>query len=406
MGKLSPKYQEIIWDVTEALQGEEQMENSISMVLDILVTNIGAENGFVWIYDNKENNLCIMACTGQNDVTGVTQGTEQGLVGYVYSKQDSIIIDDTVNDIRFSSDYDEETGYKTRNTLIVPIMTRRAIYGCIQLINKTEARFDDNDIAVCNNIAALVALDMDDKGYKLAARKYGEPIISLKNVTKDFPSGESTIHVLKGIDLDIYEGEFLVVLGESGCGKTTMLNIIGGMDSLTNGKIYVDGSDFSRPTDNQLTEYRRDYIGFIFQSYNLMPNLTALENVEFVAENSTDPIDAEEAIDMVGLTSRSNNFPAQMSGGQQQRVSIARALVKNPKVILADEPTAALDFQTGQEILEIVEEIVRKQKKTVVMITHNAEIAKMADRVVKLRGGLISSIRVNTRPLSAKEIAW
>ena len=171
-------------------------------------------------------------------------------------------------------------------------------------------------------------------------------------------------------------------------------------------KLIINGKDFSHPSDKELTRYRRDYLFFVFQSYNLMPNLSALENVEFIAENSTDPIDAADAVEMVGLTSRANNFPAQMSGGQQQRVSIARALVKNPKVILADEPTAALDFETGQEILGIVEEIVRKQKKTVVMITHNAEIAKMADRVVKLRGGLISSIRVNTRPMSAKDIAW
>ena len=406
MSKLNPKYTNAIWDATEVLQDEEQMENGISAILEILVNCVDCENGFAWIHNKKEDVLSVLACTGKNDVTGVSQAVDQGLIGYAYTKQEDVIIDDTVNDIRFSKDYDEETGYKTRNTLIVPIMTKRSVYGCIQLINKVDDRFNEQDQMLCSNLSALVALDIEDKGYEIKLHEKGTPIISLKNVTKEFPSGESTIQVLKGIDLDIFEGEFLVVLGESGCGKTTMLNIIGGMDALTNGNLYVDGEDFSRPTDSQLTVYRRDYIGFIFQSYNLMPNLSALENVEFVAENSTDPIDAEDAIEMVGLTSRANNFPAQMSGGQQQRVSIARALVKNPKVILADEPTAALDFQTGQEILGIVEEIVRKQKKTVVMITHNAEIAKMADRVVKLRGGLISSIRVNTRPMSAKDIAW
>ena len=231
-------------------------------------------------------------------------------------------------------------------------------------------------------------------------------IISLRGVKKTFPSGDSVLTVLKGIDLDIFEGEFLVILGESGCGKSTMLNIVGGMDNLSEGTLTVDGKDFSHPTDKALTEYRRDYIGFIFQSYNLMPNLSAIENIEFVAENCKDPLKAEDALAIVGMSQRAGHFPAQMSGGQQQRISIARALAKNPRVILADEPTAALDFQTGQEVLVIVEDIVRNQGKTVVMITHNAEIAKMADRVIKLRGGLISSVRVNMKPLKAVEIIW
>ncbi|MCR4839274.1 MAG: ABC transporter ATP-binding protein [Eubacterium sp.] len=259
---------------------------------------------------------------------------------------------------------------------------------------------------LAGNIAALAALDIEDKGYDVNIRTDKKVIISLRGVKKTFPSGDSVLTVLKGIDLDIFEGEFLVILGESGCGKSTMLNIVGGMDNLSEGTLTVDGKDFSHPTDKDLTEYRRDYIGFIFQSYNLMPNLSAIENIEFVAENCKDPLKAEDALAIVGMSQRAGHFPAQMSGGQQQRISIARALVKNPRVILADEPTAALDFQTGQEVLVIVEDIVRNQGKTVVMITHNAEIAKMADRVIKLRGGRISSVRVNMKPLKAVEIIW
>ena len=197
-----------------------------------------------------------------------------------------------------------------------------------------------------------------------------------------------------------------MVLGESGCGKSTMMNIIGGMDFLTEGELTIEGKDFSRPSDKDLTQYRRDYVGFIFQSYNLMPNLTALENIQFISEISKDPIDSEEALNMVGLLEKGGNFPAQMSGGQQQRVSIARAIVKNPKLILADEPTAALDFQTGQEVLQVMEKIVKERGTTVVMITHNAEIAKMADRVIKLRSGKIANIKKNVHPLSASEIEW
>ena len=178
------------------------------------------------------------------------------------------------------------------------------------------------------------------------------------------------------------------------------------MDFLTEGELTIEGKDFSRPSDKDLTQYRRDYVGFIFQSYNLMPNLTALENIQFISEISKDPIDSEEALNMVGLLEKGGNFPAQMSGGQQQRVSIARAIVKNPKLILADEPTAALDFQTGQEVLQVMEKIVKERGTTVVMITHNAEIAKMADRVIKLRSGKIANIKKNVHPLSASEIEW
>jgi len=214
------------------------------------------------------------------------------------------------------------------------------------------------------------------------------------------------VHVLKGINLDIYENEFVVVLGESGCGKSTMVNIVGGMDFLTEGQLIIDNKDFSKPSDDELTLFRRQYVGFIFQSYNLMPNLTALENVEFIAEISQAPMKSEDALKMVGLSDRAKNYPAQLSGGQQQRVSIARALVKNPKLILADEPTAALDFTTGQEVLRVIENIVKTRGTTVVMITHNAEIAKMANRVVKLSNGKVASIKRNANPLSADEIVW
>jgi len=196
------------------------------------------------------------------------------------------------------------------------------------------------------------------------------------------------------------------VLGESGCGKSTMMNIVGGMDFLTDGQLLIEGRDFSHPSDEELTRFRREYVGFIFQAYNLMPNLTAQENVEFIAELVDDPMPAAEAIAKVKLTDRANNYPGQMSGGQQQRVSIARAIVKRPKLILADEPTAALDYTTSIEVLSVIEDIVKKQGATVMMVTHNPEIAKMADRVVKVRGGKIASIKKNMHPLHAEELVW
>ena len=185
-----------------------------------------------------------------------------------------------------------------------------------------------------------------------------------------------------------------------------MMNIIGGMDYLTEGTLLIEGKDYSHPTDDEQTMFRRQYVGFIFQAYNLMPNLSALENVEFIAELVEDPMSSLEALEKVGLAAKAGNFPAQMSGGQQQRVAIARALVKRPRVILADEPTAALDFVTGQEVLKVIEDIVKNQGTTVVMVTHNAEIAKMANRVVKLRSGKIASIKWNLHPVSAEELSW
>ena len=213
------------------------------------------------------------------------------------------------------------------------------------------------------------------------------------------------LQVLKGVNLDIREGEFLVILGESGCGKSTMLNIIGGMDQLSTGTFLFDGKDYSKADEKTLTEYRRHSVGFIFQAYNLMPALTAEENLDFIGELCEDPMDAAEALERVGLAQRKDNYPAQMSGGQQQRVSIARALVKKPRIILADEPTAALDYETSIEVLTVLEEVIRSGT-TLLMVTHNEEIAKMANRVIRMKGGVVAEVIVNRHPASAKELVW
>ena len=231
-------------------------------------------------------------------------------------------------------------------------------------------------------------------------------VISLRGLKKDFPSGNGVLHVLKGIDLDIYESEFLVIHGESGSGKTTLLNIIGGMDVLTDGKLIVYGRDFSHASEQELTEYRRKNVGFVFQTYNLMPNLTAKENIRFIADLSQNPMDVRKVMEMVKITHSARKFPGQMSGGEQQRVAIARAIVKSPEIILADEPTAALDYSTGVEVLSAIEEIVKSTNTTVVMVTHNAEIGKMADRTIEIRDGKIADVRENGTALHAEELVW
>ena len=404
---MNTKNMQAIWKITEDLRNTEQIEDALSKGLDTIADTISCEEGSVWLISNEDGRIHAVVNIGQTDITGISIAKGQGIAGSVVESGDSVIVEDTSKDERFSSSVDDETGFKTRSIMCVPLKNAHEILGCIQLINKQDdGLFSKDDLELCENFASLIAIALEDRGVSLVPQGKRTPVISLKNVIKEYPSGEGTLRVLKGIDLDIYENEFLVVLGESGCGKSTMLNIIGGMDSLTSGTLTIDGNDFSHPTEQQLTEYRRNYIGFIFQSYNLMPNLSAKENIEFISEISKNPMTSDEALKMVGLSERANNFPSQMSGGQQQRVSIARAIAKRPRVILADEPTAALDFQTGQEVLMVIENIVKNEGTTVVMITHNIEIAKMANRVIKLKNGRVSSIRTNAHPLSASEISW
>lgn len=230
--------------------------------------------------------------------------------------------------------------------------------------------------------------------------------VTLENVKKIYHMGEVTIKAAAGIDFEIKQGEFAVVVGPSGAGKTTVLNILGGMDTATQGKVLVDGQDIARYNQRQLTAYRRDDIGFVFQFYNLIQNLTAKENVELALQICKDPMDAEEVLEEVGLGHRLKNFPAQLSGGEQQRVSIARALAKNPKLLLCDEPTGALDYNTGKAILQLLQDTCRNKGMTVILITHNLAIAPMADRVIQIKNGRVSKITVNENPCPISEIEW
>ena len=230
--------------------------------------------------------------------------------------------------------------------------------------------------------------------------------VALKDVKKIYHMGEVEIMAAAGIDFEIKRGEFAVVVGPSGAGKTTVLNILGGMDTATEGEVLVDGKNIAAYSQRQLTAYRRDDIGFVFQFYNLIPNLTALENVELALQSCKNPMDAKKVLEEVGLLERINNFPAQLSGGEQQRVSIARALAKNPKLLLCDEPTGALDYHTGKSILKLLQDTCRDKGMTVILITHNSAIAPMADRVIKIKNGKVSDMVVNTSPVSVETIEW
>ena len=230
--------------------------------------------------------------------------------------------------------------------------------------------------------------------------------VKLKNVTKIYQMGEVQIRAVDGIDFSIDKGEFVVVVGPSGAGKTTVLNILGGMDKASGGEVLVDGKDIAGYSQKQLTGYRRNDIGFVFQFYNLVPNLTALENVELALQISRNPLDAKTVMQEVGLGDRLNNFPAQLSGGEQQRVSIARAPAKNPKLLLCDEPTGALDYQTGKAILKLLQDMCRERGMTVIVITHNSALTPMADRVIRIKNGKVSEMYRNEHPVSVETIEW
>lgn len=230
--------------------------------------------------------------------------------------------------------------------------------------------------------------------------------IEFKNVKKQYKMGEMTIDALRNATFNIEKGEICVIVGPSGAGKTTLLNILGGMDTLTSGEVFLDGTEISAFTSKQLTEYRREDIGFVFQFYNLVQNLTALENVELANQISAEPLDAETVLTEVGLKDRMNNFPSQLSGGEQQRVAIARALAKNPKLLLCDEPTGALDYTTGKSILSLLQKTAHEKDMTVVLITHNSALTAMADRVIRVKSGETVSNEINNNPVPVEEIEW
>ncbi len=400
-------YTQVVWEITRLLQDAESLEEALRTSLGEVVKAVGAEAGTIWFYNSKGDKRIYPSFTiGGADLTGMSLAEGEGIAGQVVKEGKTTVVKDCQSDARWAGRFDESTGFVTKSMVCVPLINKYEVIGCIQIINKKDGSlYNDADVDLCENLAMLTAIAIDDKGLNLGFAEEKKSIISLRGVTKVFGQGDTQIQILKGVNLDVREGEFLVILGESGCGKITMLNIIGGMDKLTGGSFLFDGVDYSNADEKTLTMYRRHSVGFIFQAYNLMPTLTAKENPEFIGELCEDPMDAEDALERVGLLGRKDNYPSQMSGGQQQRVSIARALMKKPRLILADEPTAALDYETSIEVLTVLEDVI-KAGTTMLMVTHNEEIAKMANRVIRMKGGVVAEVIVNRHPAAAKELVW
>lgn len=342
---------------------------------------------------------------GPVDLTNKEHAGSTGCVGRVFETQTA------ERNFDFEASPDEETvqdyeGISIESMICVPFSSTHENLGVIQFINETGGmKFTDETADICEIMTMMAAMALEENEHIQEPWKPGKAIMSLRNITREFQNGDILTKVLKGVNLDVYEGEFLVLLGESGCGKSTLLNIIAGMDQATSGTFHFDGEDLSAAPQAQLTAYRRDNIGFIFQSYNLMPNLNAIQNLNLIGELVDNPMDSSEALEIVGLLERKQNYPSQLSGGQQQRVSIARALVKKPRIILADEPTAALDYTTSIEVLQVMERVV-ETGTTLVMVTHNEEITRMADRVVRMRNGRMYEVTINRHRAKATDLVW
>ena len=389
-----------------AISRANTLDEALQDGLRIILANCDAEFGVIWYADPKgDGALHPFFWVGKYDLTSRCHRKGQGVVGRVFESQEA----ERYLDFKPEDDpatVEDFQGIDVTSMVCVPFSTKSDNLGCIQFVNKLGGgRLTDEEADVCEMVAMLASLALDDNLDLSPAWNPGKVIMRIRDITRQFQNGDEITRVLKGVNLDVYEGEFLILLGESGCGKSTLLNIIGGMDHPTSGTFECFGEDFTHASQEQLTEYRRANIGFILQSYNLMPNLNAQQNLELIASLVDDPMDADTALDIVNLSDRKKNYPSQMSGGQQQRVSIARAIMKKPRVILADEPTAALDYATSIEVLGVLEKIV-SEGTTMIMVTHNEEICRMADRVVWMRNGQVAEISINRKKAHAEELVW
>ena len=392
--------------VQSAIGNASTLDAALREGLRVISAQMGVESSIMWYADPaQEGALKPYFWLASTDFTSKRCTPGEGAVGRVFESQraERMLEYETGADPASEDMFGEGS---VRSMVVVPFSTLRTDLGVLQFVNKGDgSAFTDEEADVLEMLAMLASLAVNENEELAEPKEFGTSIIQVRDVTREYVNGDNVTRVLKGVNLDVYEGEFLVLLGESGCGKSTLMNIIAGMDAPTSGSVEFCGKQIVGASASELTEYRRDNIGFIFQSYNLMPNLTARQNLELIAELVDNPLSADEALELVGLGTRKDNYPSQMSGGQQQRVSIARALVKRPRIIFADEPTAALDYSTSIEVLQVMERVVATGT-TMVMVTHNEEICRMADRVVRMRDGRTHEVTVNRVRVGATDLVW
>lgn len=400
---------EKIWKITSTLHSSRNVQETLDSALSPVMSLIDAESGTLWLLDETGEYLYPFMARGPrvDYMKDLRLRIGEGIAGWVTQNRESQIIEDVTKDERWAKRFDQSTGYVTHSMICVPLATADTTLGCLQMINKRSGQlFNQDDLKLAEELAGLVAIALHRQRLLIKAGTKKTVLNRLDHITKNYVMGEVVVEALKDTSLEVYEGEILVILGPSGSGKSTMLNLLGGMDKPSSGGMYFRDRDLTHATEKELTMYRRYDVGFVFQFYNLIPDLTASENVALAAELVDEPLTVEAVLEEVGLSHRYDHFPAQLSGGEQQRVSIARAIVKRPSILLCDEPTGALDDATGKLILKLLEKIAREHGTTVAIVTHNASIAAMADRVFKMRSGNLVEVVINPNPIPAERIEW
>lgn len=396
-------YYRIIGQIQKNVQVAATMEDAVKGGLRIIEREFPCDEIILWYADESGELLHPYFWLGDRDFTTLSHKVGEGMVGRVFITEEALLYDANEGSLDPETQHDFP-GMDISGALCVLFSDTKEKLGCIQLV-RTSGPFSEEFVDALKIFSTMLAISISENAEIAPRPDFTNTIMQARNIKKSFKNGETTTEVLKGVNLDVFEGEFLAVLGESGCGKSTFLNIIGGLERADSGSFTYLGNEMANANEEQLTAFRRNNIGFIFQSYNLMPNLTARQNLNLIGELAENPMTSEEALSLVGLSDKMNSYPSQLSGGQQQRVSIARALIKRPKLIFADEPTAALDYATSIEVLSVLEKVI-ETGTTLVMVTHNEEISRMANRVIRFRNGKTHEITVNRLRAHPKELVW
>ncbi|MBR5116494.1 MAG: ATP-binding cassette domain-containing protein [Lachnospiraceae bacterium] len=397
------EYFRLINKIRGAIEKSGSIEDALQKSLNCFADEIRCDFIIFWLAEKDSDLLHPHYWLGPRDFSHCVRRAGEGVVGRVFASGEAV----TCFDYQAGDDPEIERDMKEipiSSMICVPFESG-SVRGCIQLFHDNGDHFDGELSEIAQILVLLISTTLEDSDLVREDWRFNEVLLSLEQIEKSYQSGEEVTKVLKGIDLKVFKGEFLVLLGESGCGKSTLLNIIGGMNQADAGSYRYEGRELQNASPAELTAFRRKNVGFIFQGYHLMPNLTAIQNIDFIGELVEDPLDSRKLLEEVNLADKKDLYPSQLSGGQQQRVSIARALVKHPQLILADEPTAALDSTTSIEVLSLLSHIIR-HGSTLVMVTHNEEITRMADRIVRIRDGRVHEIRINRKPAPAEDLVW
>lgn len=397
------------WRILELLNKSSHTAETMRIFLEELSKESQALAASIWLLD-EDGSISLYAACGENcgGLERIVLRRGEGICGACIEANEVVCVEEVENDRRWERKADAVTGFRTKNILAVPISAAQTgAFGCLQILNKKEGSFDEEDISLAGTMSALLAKWFFESGVRIPALQNREVLLEGIHLVKTYGEGDACVRALNDVSFRIHKGELTVILGSSGSGKSTLLNMLGGMSRPDEGKVIFQGlGDITGFTKKKQTAFRKDYVGFIFQFYNLIPELTVWENVALAADMARRPRPVLEVLEAMGLSHRRDCYPSQLSGGEQQRVSIARALVKNAAFLLCDEPTGALDYHTGKQILIELEKLSREHGQTVVIVTHTTSIAAIADRIIKMQSGRIVEEIVNPNPVPAATVEW